>query len=63
MQQYGRNLLMLHTCSMNLCQRGRGSVFFFFKKNILSENNFFAIDYRENTTKCLLQPKILGKNY
>ena len=35
----------------------------FFRKIILSENNFFAIDNQENTTKCLLQPKILGKNY
>ena len=32
-----------------------------FQKNILSENNFFAKDYQENTTLCLLQPKILGK--
>ena len=35
----------------------------FFQKIILSENIFFAIDYQENTTKCLLQPKILGKKY
>ena len=35
----------------------------FFRKIILSENNFFAIDYQENTTICLLQPKIVGRNY
>ena len=35
----------------------------FFQKIILSENNFFAIDYQENTTICLLQLKILGRNY
>ena len=40
---------------------GRGQNFS--KKNILSENNFFAIDYQENTTLCLLQRKILGRNY
>ena len=40
---------------------GEGSDFF--KKNILSENLFFAIDYQENTTICFLQPIILGRNY
>ena len=63
MQQHGGTLLMLHTCSINLCQRGRVSDL---KKNILSENIrifFFAIDYQENTTICLLQPKIVGRNY
>ena len=39
MQQHGGNLLMLHTCSINLCQRGRGSDFFpkkyFVRKHIL----------------------------
>ena len=50
MQQRGGNLLMLHTYSINLCQRGRGSDFF--QKNILSENIFFAIDYQGNAIKC-----------
>ena len=40
MQQHGGNFLMLHTLSINQCQRGRGS--YFFQKNILSENTFFA---------------------
>ena len=35
----------------------------FFQKIILSENIFFAIDYQGNATICLLQPKILGRNY
>ena len=35
----------------------------FFQKNILSENIFFAIDFQGNATICLLQPKILGRNY
>ena len=34
-----------------------------FFKNILSENIFFAKNYQENTTVCLLQPKVLGRNY
>ena len=52
---------MLHTCSIILCQRRRGSDFF--KKNILSEIIFFAIDNQGNATIWLLQPKILGRNY
>ena len=56
MQQHDGNFLMLHTCSINPCQRGKGSDFF--RKMILSENNFFAIDYQENTTICLLQPTV-----
>ena len=51
---------MLHTCCINLCQRGRVR---FFQKIILSENNIFAKDNQENTTLCLLQPKVLGRNY
>ena len=35
----------------------------FFQKNILSKNIIFAIDYQGNATICLLQPKILGRNY
>ena len=35
----------------------------FFRKIILSENNLFAIEYQENTTICLLQPKKVGRNY
>ena len=42
--------------------KGEG-VRFFQKKNILSENIFFAIDYQGNATICLLQPKILDRNY
>ena len=34
-----------------------------FFKNILSENIFFAKNYQENTTVCLLKPKVLGRNY
>ena len=60
MQQHGGNLLMLDTCSMNLCQRWRGQIF---SKNYFVRKQLFAIDYQENTTKCLLQPKFLGKNY
>ena len=28
LQQHSGNLVMLHTCRINLCQRGRGSDFF-----------------------------------
>ena len=52
---------MLQTCRIHLCKMGRGSDFF--KKSILSENIFFAIDYQGNATICLLQPKILDRNY
>ena len=57
--------MVLHTCSINLCQRGIETGFFLlsFFKNILSENIFFAKNYQENTTVCLLQPKVLGRNY
>ena len=60
MQQHGDNPLVLHTCTINLCQKGGVR---FFQNIILSENNFFAIIYQENTTVDLLQPKILGGNY
>ena len=73
MQQHGGNLLMLHTCSIILCQRRRGSDFFQ-KKNIYifcqrsyfifcQRSYFFAIDNQGNATIWLLQPKILGRNY
>ena len=61
MQQHGGILLMLHTCSIKLCQRGRGSDLK--KKKKMSENIFFAIDNQGNATICLLKPKILGRNY
>ena len=48
MQKHVGNLLMLHTCSINLCQRGRGSEFF--EKLFCQKTTFFAIDYQENTT-------------
>ena len=53
--------MVLHTCSINLCQRGIETGFFLlsFFKNILSENIFFAKNYQENTTVCLLQPKVV----
>ena len=35
----------------------------FFRKIILSENDFLAIDYQEHTTICLLRPKIVGRKY
>ena len=60
MQQHGGNLLMLHTRSINQCQRRRGS--YFFQKIILSENILFAIDNKKNTTICLLQPKFWDRN-
>ena len=65
MQQHGGDLLMLHTCSINLCQRGRGSDF---KKKTFSQKfsqktTFFAIMYQEITTVCSFQPKVLGRNY
>ena len=52
---------MLHTCSINLCQRGggRGQI----KKLFCQKTTFFAIDYQENTTLCFLRPKLLGRNY
>ena len=56
MQQHGGNLLMLHICSINLCQSGRGSDFF--EKLFCQKTTFFAIDYRENTTICSLQLKL-----
>ena len=40
---------MLHTPAQIFVKGGRGS--YFFKKNILSENIFFAIDNQENTKK------------
>ena len=52
---------MLHTCSINLRQRGKRSNFV--KNNVLSQKDFFAIDYQESTRICLLQPKIFGRNY
>ena len=33
------------------------------KKLVCQKTIVFAIDYQENTTLCLLQPKILGRNY
>ena len=56
MQQHGGNLLQHKSVP-------KGEGVRFFQKNILSENNCFAIDYHENTTICLLQPKIGGRNY
>ena len=53
MQQHGGNLLMLHTCSINLAKGGGGQMF---SKNYFVRKQLFAIDYRENTTICLLQP-------
>ena len=61
MQQHGGKIFLLHTCSINLCQRGKGSEFF--NKLFCQKHKFFAIDYQENTTLCLLQPKNLGRKY
>ena len=52
---------MLHTCSINLCQKGEGVRFS--QKNILSESIFFAIDYQGNATICAMQPKIFDRNF
>ena len=38
MQQHGGNFLMLHTLSINQCQRGRGS--YFFKKIFCQKTHF-----------------------
>ena len=57
MQQHGGNLFMLHTCSMT---QGVGSEFF---KNILSENNFVAIGYHENTTCAYCNLKVCVKTF
>ena len=46
--------------SINLCQRGRGSIFF--EKIFCQKNIFFAIAFEENTTIRFLQPIILGRN-
>ena len=51
---------MLHTRSVNWCQRGRGSDVF--KKIFCHKTYFFSIGNQENTTICLLQPKVLGRN-
>ena len=40
MQQHGGNLFMLHTCSINLCQRGKGSEFF--KKLFCQKTTFLT---------------------
>ena len=56
MQQHDGNLLLLNTCSINLCQTGRGSDFFekkYFVKKQLSKK---ILQY------AFLQPKILGRN-
>ena len=52
---------MLHTCRLNHVKGGGGQIFS--KKNILSENILFAIEYQGNATICLLQHKILDRNY
>ena len=41
MQQHGGNLLMLQTCSINLCQMGRGSEFF--EKSFCQKTTFLPL--------------------
>ena len=50
---------MLHTCKS--VPKGGGSDFF--EKLFCQKTTLFAIEYQENTTICLLQPKIVGRNY
>ena len=56
MQQHSDNLLMLHTCRINLCKRGRGSDFFS-KKYFVRKHIFLQYIIKEMLQYAYCSPK------
>ena len=48
---------MRHTGALNIIKGGEVSFFMNVRKHI------FVMDYQNNTTICLLQPKVFGRNH